>query len=381
MERAADGGGRPALRLRRATPAAAAAFEAAQRAARAEEVRAAAGFAVVLEAMRDCGKPMVGHNLSFDLSYSLRSFAGPLPPTWEEFKGEVQRWFPGGVFDTKYLAADLGGEPASGLPLLPDTALGPLYEGLRGGAAPAAPALSALLAAGGGGGLDEQLTLPLVAHAEGYERYAGAATEAFAHEAGFDAFMTGAAFAALVRLHEAALAAAGAAPPPAPGAAPALAAVAPRAWRMNLSRSDIAYAALKGADPRPDRSRVLYVSGLVPGSMRHGGDVSRRLADLRLGQVRASLVEGGAAALVEFAEREAVAPGAAALAQRLEGCVVAPYEAYAAVKAARRAGGDEEDAARAAGAKRPRVEAPATPAAGADGAAAGGGGGKMCAIM
>lgn len=34
-----------------------------------------AGFAAVMEAMRDCGKPMVGHNLAFDLGYSLHSFA------------------------------------------------------------------------------------------------------------------------------------------------------------------------------------------------------------------------------------------------------------------------------------------------------------------
>ncbi len=34
-----------------------------------------AGFAAVFEAMRDCGKPAVGHNLAFDLAYSLHSYA------------------------------------------------------------------------------------------------------------------------------------------------------------------------------------------------------------------------------------------------------------------------------------------------------------------
>lgn len=34
-----------------------------------------AGFAAVFEAMRECGKPAVGHNLAFDLAYSLHSYA------------------------------------------------------------------------------------------------------------------------------------------------------------------------------------------------------------------------------------------------------------------------------------------------------------------
>jgi adenine C2-methylase RlmN of 23S rRNA A2503 and tRNA A37 len=33
------------------------------------------GFAAVMEAMRDSGKPAVGHNLSFDLAFSLHSYA------------------------------------------------------------------------------------------------------------------------------------------------------------------------------------------------------------------------------------------------------------------------------------------------------------------
>jgi hypothetical protein len=43
-----------------------------------------AGFAAVMEAMRDSGKPCIGHNLAFDLSYSLHSFAqvGALPAAW-----------------------------------------------------------------------------------------------------------------------------------------------------------------------------------------------------------------------------------------------------------------------------------------------------------
>ena len=57
-----------------------------------------------MEAMRDCGKPAIVHNGSFDLSYTLHSYAEELPGSWEEYKGLVGRWFPGGVYDTKYLS-------------------------------------------------------------------------------------------------------------------------------------------------------------------------------------------------------------------------------------------------------------------------------------
>lgn len=46
--------------------------------------------------------------------------------------------------------------------------------------------------------------LPRVAHAEGFERYQGTQGAAFAHEAGFDAFMTGAVFATVLELQRAA---------------------------------------------------------------------------------------------------------------------------------------------------------------------------------
>ena len=57
-----------------------------------------------MEAIRDSGKPAVGHNLAFDLSYSLHSFAQELPGSWDEYKDLVGRWFPGGVYDTKHLS-------------------------------------------------------------------------------------------------------------------------------------------------------------------------------------------------------------------------------------------------------------------------------------
>ena len=57
--------------------------------------------------MRDSNKPAIGHNLSFDLTFSLSAFAQQLTHSWLAYKQLVRRWLPGGVWDTKYLAREL----------------------------------------------------------------------------------------------------------------------------------------------------------------------------------------------------------------------------------------------------------------------------------
>lgn len=110
----------------------------------------------------------------------------PLPPTLAEFSGLASKWFPGGLFDTKLLAKDKPG----------------VFEGFTG--------LSEVFCtlfeqpgkerAEGMAGAE----IPNVEHAPGFRRYAGVEGGSYAHEAGYDAFMTGAAFAGLLRLQEAA---------------------------------------------------------------------------------------------------------------------------------------------------------------------------------
>ena len=94
-----------------------------------DAINAAAGFSLVLEAMRGCGKPMVGHNVRFDLAFCLQQFVAPSPPSWKEFKALVEKWFPGGVYDTKYLAHQLLG--VTGRQIITDTSLGGLYNWLK----------------------------------------------------------------------------------------------------------------------------------------------------------------------------------------------------------------------------------------------------------
>ncbi len=50
-------------------------------------------------------KPLVGHNLTFDLLFLLRWLGGPLPATMAEFCGSVAAQFPT-VFDTKFVAQE-----------------------------------------------------------------------------------------------------------------------------------------------------------------------------------------------------------------------------------------------------------------------------------
>ena len=82
--------------------------------------------------------------------------------------------------------------------------------------------------------------------------------KAFAHEAGFDAWMTGAVFASLLSIHS------HTSPQDADASSP-LAAVIPHVGRINVSRSDFPYIALLGEDATPDRSHVLVLTQLSAG--------------------------------------------------------------------------------------------------------------------
>ncbi|KAL3134934.1 hypothetical protein ABBQ32_007896 [Trebouxia sp. C0010 RCD-2024] len=241
------------LQLVRATPQEAQQYKEEERQARLQAIHDAAGFAVVFEMMRDSNKPAVGHNLSYDLTFCLASFAQALPPTWSAYKQLVQRWFPAGVWDTKHLARQLQGIFEGG------TSLGDVYEGLANGGLHQAVAEF----------LADQTSdpsawaFPAIQHAEGFEAYREPQAGSHAHEAGYDAYMTGAAFACLMRLYEAAASSPGQAVPSAQQQ-PSLDAVQHLLGRINVGRSDIPYAALWGADPSPDRSHVMVAAGLQP---------------------------------------------------------------------------------------------------------------------
>jgi len=118
--------------LQRATAAEVqAAFERSQQ-DQEQQITAATGFSQVFELIRDSCKPAVGHNIRFDLAFAMAAFVqNPLPKSWSGFKQLVGVWFPGGVYDTKYLARCLSCSNGT-TPLLPNTGLGSLFELLAG---------------------------------------------------------------------------------------------------------------------------------------------------------------------------------------------------------------------------------------------------------
>lgn len=123
-----------------------------------------AGFLRVWRALCASRKPLVGHNLLYDLLFLHDHFEGPLPPTLGACKATLHARLPL-IWDTKLLATRCG--------RFSETALGPLHAACVGGT-PTPPVA--------------------VGFAPGFERYDGGEQ---AHEAGYDAHMTGVVLAAL----------------------------------------------------------------------------------------------------------------------------------------------------------------------------------------
>ena len=476
-----DEEGKTALRLIRASSAQVKEYVEGLRRQKEVDINAAGAFVAVFEAMRDCKKPAVGHNISFDLSYSLHSFARPLPPTWQGYKALVRRWFPGGVYDTKYITRQF---PEA----FPETGLGELYTQLMGARLGSSSlttnsdGMRRTIFGGGGGGGDEiipttaepeqeveqqeenseppaaaaalllessssvvaavealktafsnvdvETALPPIRHAPGFDRYRNGgdddddasdvqSVQKYAHEAGYDAFMTGAVFASLLSLlPRSPVSFAGAEfyedrgggeeeeskkermndddddsseyGPAAEGGmeereedqgdavgtistsppttitktitptstttttttkstldlnfSPSTECVDEYCWRMNLSRTDIEYAALQGPDVVPPRRNILYLKNLDVGRFRHGGEVLKKLnldKERVGGFVKVSLLgdDGGAALLQLPTEDEGVIEEVSdAVRAMLPGCVVSDFEGYRMQKAMNKMG-------------------------------------------
>jgi hypothetical protein len=175
---------------------------------RLERARLGSGFALFLEALRDSGLPCAVHNGASDLAHVVASFGDglPLPASLAGFAEGVERWFPGGVFDTKVLAS---GAFLRGGPFGSATALRDLYEGLvsgrRGGGGGGWGAEATGAGAPAGATPPSPLALlprvprPSLPASGAFSRYGaalrsgGSSIDGLEHEAGFDALLTGAA--------------------------------------------------------------------------------------------------------------------------------------------------------------------------------------------
>ena len=142
-----------------------AARRAEKRRLKVEALRARAGFLRVFEMLVASRKPLVGHNLTYDLMFLYSHLHAPLPPTLAEYKAGCHELFPL-VWDTKLCSV------ASGV--FNDTMLASLH--------------ASCVSSDG---------VPAVRLADGFTAYASGER---CHEAGYDAYITGVAHSALQHL-------------------------------------------------------------------------------------------------------------------------------------------------------------------------------------
>jgi len=310
--------GRAMIKLVRATSAQVEEREQAWLEERRRGILDAAGFSRVLDAMRHCSKPAIGHNLSFDVAYSIHSFVSPLPPSWQEFRELVQWQFPGGIFDTKLIANKLFADSVEPI----ETGLETLFTLLTIGDALSEETKAQVKAAS---------LIPrsdFVSHADGFDRYRSVAPGELAHEAGYDAFMTGAVFACLVahaaRMHDEKEQEEGEID------TPNFDAIQSMAYKMHVTRSDMEYAAFAGPEDIPERLHILYIKDIPQAQqIRRGNDLARNLSKQGLPGVRVTTLEYGSKALVEFPDADtAMNTGMPLLTEMFKDANVLEYSAF-----------------------------------------------------
>mmetsp|Transcript_34152 Transcript_34152/g.86030 ORF Transcript_34152/g.86030 Transcript_34152/m.86030 type:complete len:478 (-) Transcript_34152:78-1511(-) len=245
---AGEGGTQTALRLVRASAAEVAAVEEREAQRYEESVWEAAGASQVMELVRDGGKPVVFHNAVLDVPFLLERLVAPLPARYAEYKELVRTWFPGGLYDTKYIANCLSGISVG------VTSLGPLHEALL---YQRDEAISRWLADCG----SPDAWLPPVKHAPGFQRYrqseTGSGDTPYAHEAGYDAWLTGSVFAFELHLLQAKQGAT--------CAEPSVQYMAGFLGKMYQSNTDYDCMSLWEAELAPPRAKVLVIADLAPG--------------------------------------------------------------------------------------------------------------------
>lgn len=64
----------------------------------------ALGFRRLFKDLKECGKPVIGHNCLFDFLFMMKSFESSLPESFTQFKALFNSCFPR-VFDTKYISS------------------------------------------------------------------------------------------------------------------------------------------------------------------------------------------------------------------------------------------------------------------------------------
>lgn len=134
-----------------------------------DELEDAVGFSRVIQCISESGKIIVGHNLCLDLLHLIDKFMVPLPGDYEEFKSCANCLFPK-IIDTKTMASSEAFKD-----LIDNTVLSKLVNFFN----------------------QKPFTIPKIVideNSQGYEL-----NDQKEHEAGYDAFITGVCFIAMMR--------------------------------------------------------------------------------------------------------------------------------------------------------------------------------------
>ncbi|CAK9195023.1 unnamed protein product [Sphagnum troendelagicum] len=151
----------------------------------------AVGFRKVIDAISESDLPVIGHNCILDMMHVHSKFMAPLPSSVAKFSSSLQSLFPC-IVDTKYL---LRLEPTLRRVLANrSTSLAIVFSHICQGFANQAVA-SGRFYFGKGKILNTAFSKVVVEVADDFRRYGGSKDTGLKHEAGFDAYMTGAVFA------------------------------------------------------------------------------------------------------------------------------------------------------------------------------------------
>jgi len=134
------------------------------------------GFALVVEELIASKKPIIGHNMIYDIIYLYNQFVDDLPNTYLEF---IENWF--GLFPLVYDNKVL----SSAAEYFGRTDLGKVYE----------KCLNDERIKGSGMKMAFDLR-------NGFKNYEGSELLSHYHEAAYDAYMTGFSFANIVKFKE-----------------------------------------------------------------------------------------------------------------------------------------------------------------------------------
>ncbi|KAJ3002533.1 hypothetical protein HKX48_002275 [Thoreauomyces humboldtii] len=209
-----------------------------------KELEELVGFRKVIELVSKSQKPVVGHNMFLDVLQTFSSFYKTLPIDVREFRNEMHSLFPL-IYDTKHFAHS----NSTVQPHIPKSVLADVFKKVS----------------------NKPFEQPQIALASGFDGYE-AGNESRYHEAGYDAYVTGVAFARMAAL----------ATSTAPGERISMThqAMLDSVNKLHFMRSDTPHLDVAADQPAaPLRTGVFHVHGFDEGITY--ADVQREFDDLR----------------------------------------------------------------------------------------------------